>query len=388
MRVEPIAFKTFLQNNHKKLKDLQFGSEMEAAWLAELEAQGKKTYIPTGFPGIDRVMGPGGFQRGRFAQIYGERSTGKTTLAAQVMANVQATGGRVVYWDAEFTYSSEFLAGLGVRADELILIQEKNAEDGLEKLLAILEVGEKNPDYRVDLIVIDSVKMLVPKSRLDSEVGKGQMALVARFVSEMTQRLLASIHINQVAVTFINHLVNTMDSYRSPSGAQVAITQPGAGKALEYASSLNIKLRNVGGAKDDETVGHPIGRPILLLVEKNKSDVPLREVELRLEFGSGFDIVSDLAATAEQLGVIERTGAWYRYGKYPKLNGLKSLLAWIQADSGIAAAIRQDVNGAAQQERLLRQSNARDKAQFRLEVGGFARPDVMAQLVDADLEVV
>ena len=256
--------------------------------------------IPTGCFAIDKLLGCGGLPRGRVIEVFGEPSCGKSTLCLFFAAQVQKTGGIVVYIDAENAYDASYAKNIGVETDKLMVSQPSTLEEAFDTIRALAETK------KIDLIVVDSVAALVPRSELEGEdMLKETMALQARLLGKALRIVTGPISRSKTIVIFINQTRDKVGVfYGNPQ------TTPG-GKALKFFSSVRLSV-----AKGDKILGskdQQIGNTVKITAVKNKVGMPFRKGEFDLYYGAGVDLVADTLDTAAELGVIKKEGNTYTY---------------------------------------------------------------------------
>jgi recombination protein RecA len=256
--------------------------------------------ISTGAINLDAAIGIGGIPRGRVTEIFGPESSGKTTLALSVVANAQRAGGAAAYIDAEHALDVEYAKKLGVDIDNLLVSQPDTGEQGLEITEILVRSGA------VDIVVIDSVAALVPKAEIEGEMGDSHMGLQARLMSQALRKLAGSINRSRTSVIFINQL-------REKIGVMFGNPETTTGgRALKFYSSVRLDMRRIAPVKDREVV---IGSHVRVKVVKNKVAAPFRQAEFDIMFDEGISRESLLVDIAAEAGIIEKSGAWYTYGK-------------------------------------------------------------------------
>ncbi|OGU09779.1 MAG: recombinase RecA [Gemmatimonadetes bacterium RBG_16_66_8] len=256
--------------------------------------------ISTGAINLDAAIGIGGIPRGRVTEIFGPESSGKTTLALSVVANAQRTGGAAAYIDAEHALDVEYAKKLGVDIDNLLVSQPDTGEQGLEITEILVRSGA------VDIVVIDSVAALVPKAEIEGEMGDSHMGLQARLMSQALRKLAGSINRSRTSVVFINQL-------REKIGVMFGNPETTTGgRALKFYASVRLDMRRIAPVKDREVV---IGNHVRVKVVKNKVAAPFRQAEFDIMFDEGISRESLLVDIAAEAGIIEKSGAWYTYGK-------------------------------------------------------------------------
>ena len=302
-----------LKDDKKETKDADRQKALEAA-LGQIErafgkgsimklgahvaAQGETEVISTGSLGLDIALGIGGLPRGRVVEIYGPESSGKTTLALQVVAEAQKAGGACAFIDAEHALDPAYAKKLCVNTDDLLISQPDAGEQALEIADTLVRSGA------LDVLVVDSVAALVPRAELEGEMGESHMGLHARLMSQALRKLTGSIARSRCMVIFINQI-------RMKIGVMFGNPETTTGgNALKFYASVRLDIRRIGQIKEREQV---IGNQTRVKVVKNKMAPPFKVVEFDIMYGEGVSKRGELIDLGMQAGVVEKSGSWFSY---------------------------------------------------------------------------
>lgn len=310
-------------------------SQIERQWgkgaIMRLGDKGPSVQVPaisTGALNLDIATGVGGIPRGRVIEIYGPESSGKTTLALHVIANAQKMGGTVAFIDAEHALDSSYAQKLGVNLENLLISQPDTGEQALD----IAEVLVRS--NAVDVVVVDSVAALVPRAEIEGDMGDSHMGLQARLMSQAMRKLTATIHKSLTAMIFINQI-------REKIGVMFGNPETTTGgRALKFYASLRLDIRKVGNIKDADSI---TGIRARVKVVKNKVAPPFRDAEFDIMFNKGISYVGTLLDLAVDNGIVEKSGAWFSYGKERLGQGRENAKSFIEENQDVFEKIDTEV---------------------------------------------
>ena len=284
--------------------------------------------ISTNCLSLDAAIGVGGFPRGRIVEVYGPESSGKTTLALQVVASAQRAGGIAAYIDAEHAMDPDYAGKLGVNIEDLLISQPDSGEQALEIAETLIRSNS------VDVIVIDSVAALVPRAELDGEMGDSLPGLQARLMSQALRKITAIVASSNTCFVFINQLREKIGVF---FGSPETTT---GGKALKFYSSVRLDIRRIGAIKDGDKV---VGNRTRVKVVKNKVAPPFHEAEFDIMYGEGISREGDLLDLAVNQNVVEKSGAWFSYAGERLGQGRENVKNMLKEDPSLTARIEQEV---------------------------------------------
>jgi recombination protein RecA len=284
--------------------------------------------VSTGSLGLDIALGVGGLPRGRIVEIYGPESSGKTTLSLHTIAEAQKLGGICAFVDVEHALDPVYARKLGVNVDDLLISQPDAGEQALEIADTLVRSGA------VDVLVVDSVAALVPRSELEGEMGDVQPGAQARLMSQALRKLTASISKSRTMVIFINQIrmkIGVM--YGSPETTS-------GGNALKFYASVRLDIRRIGAIKERDEV---VGNQTRVKVVKNKLAPPFKQVEFDIMYGEGVSKVGELIDLGVKANVVEKSGAWYSYDSQRIGQGRENAKVFLKQNPDIAKKIEAQV---------------------------------------------
>ena len=283
--------------------------------------------ISTGSLSLDLALGIGGVPRGRIIEIFGPESSGKTTLALHILASAQKNGGEVAFIDVEHALEPAYARSLGVDIDSLLISQPDTGEQALEITEALVRSGA------LDVVVIDSVAALLPRSELEGEMGDSSVGVVARLMSQALRKLAGTVSKTGTIVVFINQLREKIGvMYGNPE------TTPG-GRALKYFSSVRIDIRRIETLKNGSEM---YGNRTRAKVVKNKVAPPFKEAEFDIIYGEGISKIGEIIDLGVQLDIIDKGGAWFTVGD-SRLQGREAVKEYLKANPAVCDDIEQKI---------------------------------------------
>ena len=286
--------------------------------------------IPTGAVSLDIALGVGGIPRGRVVEIFGPESGGKTTLALHIVSEAQKAGGIAAFVDAEHALDVTYARKIGVNTDDLLISQPDTGEQALEIAEVLVRSGA------IDVLVVDSVAALVPRSELEGDMGDAQMGLQARLMSQALRKLTGSISKSKTTVIFINQLRMKIGTF---FGNPETTT---GGNALKFYATMRLDIRKTSSLKQGQDV---IGNRVRVKVVKNKVAPPFKEAEFDIIFGEGISKEGDLLDLAAENEIVEKSGAWYSYKGERIGQGREQARAFLKDNPDIMKQVEEAVLG-------------------------------------------
>lgn len=284
--------------------------------------------VPTGSLSLDIALGVGGLPRGRVIEVFGPESSGKTTLALQVVAGAQAQGLIAAYIDAEHALDVDYARKLGVRTEDLLISQPDSGEQALEIADTLVRSGA------IGILVVDSVAALVPRSELEGEMGDATMGAQARLMSQALRKLTATIARSQTMVVFINQI-------RMKIGVMFGNPETTTGgNALKFYSTIRLDIRRIAPIKVGEDV---VGSRTRVKVVKNKVAPPFKQAEFDILYGEGISREGDVLDLATEMGLVEKSGAWYTHGEDRIGQGRDNARAFLKENHKLLARLEKAV---------------------------------------------
>ena len=283
--------------------------------------------ISTGSISLDLVLGVGGIPRGRIVEIYGQESSGKTTVALHICAEAQKKDGVAAFVDAEHALDPDYAKKIGVNTEDILISQPDSGEEALQIVETLVRSGE------VDVIVIDSVAALTPKAEIAGEMGEFQIGLQARLMSSALRKLSAVVAKTKTSVIFLNQTRMKIGVYGNPE------TTPG-GLALKFYSSVRVELRRTAKIKQGEEI---VGNRVRVKIVKNKVAPPFKTTEFDIYYNEGISYLADLVNAGLRNGVIIRAGSWYQYKETKLGQGMEGAKIFLKSSPNIVKEIRKAI---------------------------------------------
>ncbi|GHG69437.1 recombinase RecA [Comamonas sp. JC664] len=287
--------------------------------------------IPSGSVGVDRALGVGGYPRGRVVEVFGNESSGKTTLTLHAIAQVQAAGGVAAFIDAEHALDVSYARKLGVRVEELLVSQPDTGEQALEITEHLVRSGA------VDLIVVDSVAALVPRAEIEGEMGDAHMGVQARLMSQALRKLTGAVSRSGTCIIFINQI-------RMKIGVMFGNPETTTGgNALKFYASVRMEIRRTGNIKEGDAV---VGSKARVKVVKNKVAPPFQEAEFDLMYGSGIHRVGEVLDLGVAAGLIEKSGSHFSLRGERIGQGRERAAEWLREHPDVLESLGKELTGA------------------------------------------
>ena len=302
--------------------------------------------IPTGSLGLDLALGVGGLPRGRIIEIYGPEASGKTTLAMHVVSESQKTGGLAAYIDAEHAFDPEYAKNLGINIKELLISQPDTGEQALEITETLVRSNA------VDVLVIDSVAALVPKSEIEGEMGDSQMGVQARLMSQALRKLTGIVSKSKTVVIFINQI-------RMKIGVMFGNPETTTGgMALKFYASIRLDIRRIEQLKDGENM---VGNKKRVKVVKNKVAPPFKQAEFDIMYGTGISRESEIIELGAKYGVLTKSGAWILWGEEKIGQGREAAKQYLRDHQDIAKKLITQINEQAKAVAITKKISKKDE---------------------------
>lgn len=296
--------------------------------LGENAAMMNVSVIPTGCISLDIALGVGGFPRGRIVEIYGPESSGKTTVALHAVAQAQKSGGIAAFIDAEHAVDPLYARKLGVDIDNLLISQPDTGEQALEIVEMLVRSGA------VDVVVVDSVSALVPKAEIEGEMGDSHVGLQARLMSQALRKLAGTISKSKTTAIFINQLREKIGiMFGNPETTS-------GGRALKFYSTIRLDVRRIDSIKQGVEV---TGNRVRAKVVKNKVAAPFRLAEFDIMYGQGISETGSILDLAAELGIVQKSGAWYTYGEERLGQGRENAKEYFKANDPLMREIERKI---------------------------------------------
>lgn len=320
--------------------------------------------IPSGSLGLDIALGVGGYPRGRIIEVYGQESSGKTTLTLHAIAEAQKKGGTAAFIDAEHAFDPNYAKKIGVDTDTLIISQPDNGEQALEIVDSLVRSGA------IDIIVIDSVAALTPKSEIEGDMGDSKMGVHARLMSQALRKITGSISKANCVVMFINQLRDKIGvTFGNPE------TTTG-GNALKFYSSVRVDVRRQSTPLTTKD-GDAYGSLTKVKIVKNKVAPPFQRTEFEIVYGEGISKIAEIVDWGVDYNIVNKSGAWYSYGGTRLAQGREATIALLKDNPEMAEEIENKIKQVAKEEALVdKKKTTKTKAKGKSDDdSGYEEPD-------------
>ena len=355
-KTEEMSKEKALENAIKQItKDFGEGSIMKLGENLSMNIE----VIPTGSINLDMALGVKGVPRGRIIEVYGAESSGKTTIALHIVAEAQKNGGVAAFIDAEHALDPVYAKALGVDVDELLISQPDYGEQALE--IADMLVRSN----AVDIIVIDSVAALVPKTEIDGEMSEQQMGLQARLMSKALRKLTGTLNKSKTTMIFINQIREKIGGFGY--GPQTTTT---GGKALKFYASVRLEVKRVGAVKQGDEV---IGNETLVKVTKNKVAPPFKEATFQIMYGKGISKVGEILDIGLDNDIVSKSGAWFSYGDIRLGQGKENVKARLENEKDLYEDLKAKVlevlaNGGNKENKRKKTKSTEEESEDGVEI--------------------
>ena len=355
-KTEEMSKEKALENAIKQItKDFGEGSIMKLGENLSMNIE----VIPTGSINLDMALGVKGVPRGRIIEVYGAESSGKTTIALHIVAEAQKNGGVAAFIDAEHALDPVYAKALGVDVDELLISQPDYGEQALE--IADMLVRSN----AVDIIVIDSVAALVPKTEIDGEMSEQQMGLQARLMSKALRKLTGTLNKSKTTMIFINQIREKIGGFGY--GPQTTTT---GGKALKFYASVRLEVKRVGAVKQGDEV---IGNETLVKVTKNKVAPPFKEATFQIMYGKGISKVGEILDIGLDNDIVSKSGAWFSYGDIRLGQGKENVKARLENEKDLYEDLKAKVlevlaNGGNKENKRKKAKSTEEESEDGVEI--------------------
>ena len=329
-----------MNEERKKALEIAFSQIEKQFGKGSIMRLGEQTHmdveaVSTGSIALDIALGVGGVPKGRIVEIYGPESSGKTTVALHITAEIQKNGGTAAFIDAEHALDPKYARALGVNTDELIVSQPDTGEQALEIADYLARSGA------IDLIVVDSVAALVPKAEIDGDMGDSHMGLQARLMSQALRKLNGTISKTNTVMVFINQLRQKIGNMYGPSETTTG------GNALKFYASVRIDIRRIEAIKQGTDI---IGNRTRAKIVKNKVSPPFKIAEFDIMYGQGISKEGDLVDLGVETGIIKKGGAWFSYGEDRLGQGRENVKKLLAENKELAAEIEAKIRAKVAQD--------------------------------------